>query len=323
MSDLYVATGDGFAHLKHEGEVWQLRLALEGSRVHTLVVDARHQSTLYCASTTEGVWKTGDGGVRWANLSSNIGSSRIASLAIGLADGALYAGGVPAALWVSHDDGKNWEELENLKLVDSATHWNTPFALDPASLCAIAPNPQHADWLLAGIEGAGVLLSTDGGWSWDDVRSNVGAGVLALLWHPAAPSHALALDENGAALSTDGGWSWQRADAGLQGLTPRAVCADPARAGAWFIAAADESGGAILSGDGQTPWQRLSDSWKTTGATPCALWAHADSLFVGYEDGAVARSSNGGRQWQPLLVTPAPLPALRALSGASTDQPPQ
>lgn len=322
MGDLYVATGDSFVRLTRHGDIWRAHFALEGSGAHTLIVDRRHDDAIYCASLSEGVWKTTDGGVRWANLSSNIGSSRIASLAFGHADGALFAGGVPGALWVSHDEGKNWEELENLKLLESASLWNDPLAFKPASLNVIAPNPQHADWLLAAIDGVGIVLSTDGGWSWDDAREEVGRTIRALKWHHHTPAHALAIDENGVALSIDGGWSWQRADDGLHDWQPRAILCDPNpdhRAN-WLLVANDARGSAaLLSGDGIAPWQsrviELPPSSPAVGVAPRALCECDGELFIGVENGAII-CSRDGQSWTDLAIQ-TQLGSLRALGVAN------
>jgi len=64
------------------------------------------------------------------------------SVAIGAADGALYAGTEPSRLFVSRD-GAGWEELEALQDIPSRERWSFPPRPWTHHVRWIAPDPHR------------------------------------------------------------------------------------------------------------------------------------------------------------------------------------
>ena len=56
MTELFVATGDGFAQITQRGSEWSVSTALSGTGVQCLALDPRRPGTLYAGSCGQGVW---------------------------------------------------------------------------------------------------------------------------------------------------------------------------------------------------------------------------------------------------------------------------
>ncbi len=331
MSTLYVATGDCFARLTpQEGNTSALtvRTSLHGSSVHCLVVDPHDSQTVYCGSSSEGIWKTTDGGGRWANVTPEMGEAGIYSLAVSPANGALYAGCEPSMLWVSHDGGRNWEELENLRLVPSAPTWSFPPRPWTSHVRSIAPNPHHADWLLVGIEQGGVMFSTDGGWSWDDHREAAHRDVHNLAWHPTTPARAYQTAGGGCAWSHDGGWSWETADKGLDLKYCWGLAIDPQDPNCWFASAAPDAAQAhSMLTQAAIYRRRNAGKWEKLGgglpdpltSMPYALAMDQSTLWAGMRNGEIWYSVDRGDNWQRATSVGEELNGIRALACVNDD----
>lgn len=338
---LYVATGDSFARLTShpnsgaqppdQSTLWDVHSALSGSGVSCLAVDPRDSRVIYCGSRSEGVWRSSNGGERWENVTPDMGDAAIFSLAISAADGALYAGCEPSMLWVSHDGGRNWDELENLRSIPSYSTWSFPPRPDTSHVRCIAPNPHHADWLLAGIEAGGVMFSSDSGWSWDDERPGAYRDAHALAWHPTMPARAYQAGGGGCALSTDGGWSWQVVNEGLDWTYCWALALDPDDVDGWFCTAAvsprqahadpgPSTRAAIYRRgkvqDSDAAWHKLGSAHGLPDplpAMPYALSMNRSGLFAGLANGDIWASRDRGERWHQLRLGAQKLDGVRAL----------
>ena len=158
---LYAATGESVARLDEAGDTWSVELSLAGGRALCLAADPRDPDTVYVGLGDDGVRKTGDGGRTWA--SSGLEGQQVFSIAVSAADGAVYAGTEPSALYLSDDGGETWRELTGLLELPSRPTWSFPPRPWTSHVRWIAPSPHDADLVLAGIELGGLMRSSDGG----------------------------------------------------------------------------------------------------------------------------------------------------------------
>jgi BNR/Asp-box repeat len=260
------------------------------------------------------VRKTTDAGRSWVDC--ELPDPGVFSLAVGAADGAVYAGTEPSRLFRSDDRGGSWRPLDALLELPSRPHWSFPPRPWTSHVRWIAPSPHDADLLLVGIELGGLMRTTDGGESWQDHRPGAQPDVHSIAWHPRAEGRAYEAGGGGAAWSDDGGETWSAADEGRDRHYTWAVAVDPEDAGLWYVSASTGPYAAHGGGDpqarlyrrrGDEPWHALAEP---VPAMPYALVATDGRLFAGLSDGQLRESRDRGETW----TASAKLPSLVALA---------
>src|SRR5262249_25837667 len=176
------------------------------------------------------------------------------------AQGRLYAGVDPGALFASDDDGACWREIESLTDHPTRARW-VPGG-GGLMVHSMAFDPTRPARLIIGISAAGVFRSDDGGRSWTpsntgiradflpDEAPEVGQCVHHMEMHPQQPDVIYQQNHCGVYRSDNAGDSWTDISAGL-----------PSRFGFPFA----------------------------------ALPRRGDTIFVVPEEGAEARVTAGGR----------------------------
>ncbi|MGR3708386.1 MAG: exo-alpha-sialidase [Alterinioella nitratireducens] len=145
------------------------------------------------------------------------------------AHGRLYAGGNPANLYVSTDNGETWTQSESLASFPDREQW-APGAAGLVLHSIVSHDDPAKLWL--GISAAGVFATEDGGESWARRNRISNADACDHHHHPAAPSggeighcvHNIARAEgdllyqqnhHGTYRSPDGGRVWHDISHGL------------------------------------------------------------------------------------------------------------
>jgi photosystem II stability/assembly factor-like uncharacterized protein len=197
----------------------QLRAAVAGSGVHlsgdggttwsaatTQPTDRRLKAavahpttptTLYAASHGSGVFKSTDGGANWATCANTGLNLNVYALVVD-GSGTLYAA-TPGGVFASADcDG--WTAKSSGLPNTAGTHSPTVLAVDPAT-----PGTVYA-----GVSGAGVYRSSNGGSSWSAATTQpANTALRALQVKPGATATLFAASRGaGAFKSTDGGATW-------------------------------------------------------------------------------------------------------------------
>ena len=303
---LYAATGESVARLDEAGDVWDVELSLVGSSVLCLAVDPRDPDTVYAGLGDDGVRKTSDGGRSW--VSSGLEGEQVFSIAVGAADGAVWAGTEPSALHRSDDGGETWRELAGLLELPSRPTWSFPPRPWTSHVRWIAPSPHDAAVVLAGIELGGLMRSTDGGETWQDGRPGSQPDVHSLAWHPRVPGRAYEAGGGGAAWSDDAGDTWHPADDGRDRHYTWSVAVDPADPELWYVSASTGPYAAHgRRGDPQARiFRRNGGAWDALDgglpdplpAMPYALVAAEERLFAGLANGELWESRSRGDAWQ-------------------------
>jgi photosystem II stability/assembly factor-like uncharacterized protein len=234
--------------------------------------------------------------------------SAVFSLAVSKADGAVYAGTEPSALYRSDDRGASWTELRGLLELPSRPTWSFPPRPWTSHVRWIAPSPHDHDLILVGIELGGLMRSTDRGMTWQDHRPGAQRDVHSLAWHPLIEGWAYEAGGGGAAWSEDSGDTWRQADEGMDRHYTWAVAADPRDPDLWYVSA---STGPFAAHGGDDPqariYRRRGRRWTPIGgglpepleAMPYALVTTDGHLFAGFADGQIWRSGDRGDSWRP------------------------
>jgi photosystem II stability/assembly factor-like uncharacterized protein len=302
---LYAATGTSFARLDEKNGAWEVSRGLAHSSAQCLAVDPADPETVYVGLASGGVRKTTDGGRVWAER--GLDGEQIFSVAVSAADGAVYAGTEPSALYRSDDAGETWGELETLLELPSQPTWSFPPRPWTSHVRWIAPSPHDADTLLVGIELGGLMRSTDGGATWQDHRPGAARDVHSLAWHPRVHGRAYEAGGDGAAWSDDGGDTWHPADEGRDRSYTWSVAVDPEDPGLWYVSASTGPYRAHGQGDPQAHvYRRRDGGWETLSgglpdplpSMPYALVAPDDRVFAGLASGELWESRDRGDTWK-------------------------
>jgi photosystem II stability/assembly factor-like uncharacterized protein len=321
---LYAATGDAIARLDQSAGGWTAYVFLTGSGAQCLAVDPSDPETVYAGLREGGVQRTPDGGRTWTDC--GLPQPGVFSLAVSAADGAVYAGTEPSALYRSDDRGESWRELEGLLELPSRPTWSFPPRPWTSHVRWIAPSPHDADLLLVGIELGGLMRSTDGGETWQDHRPGAQADVHSLAWHQQAAGRAYEAGGGGAAWSGDGGETWHPADEGRDRHYTWSVAVDVDEPDLWYVSASTgpyaAHGGRdpearIFRRRGEEPWQPLAGGLpEPIPAMPYALVATDGLLLAGLASGEIWVSTDRGDSWSEAVVAGDPLTRLHALAAA-------
>lgn len=298
-----VATGASLVRVL-DGEV---SIVLERPGLQCVALDPRRAEHVVAGSRGGGVWESDDGGETWHD--AELPAADVFSVAVSAADGAVYAGCEPSALWVRRG-GDGWQELSALRELPSAPTWSFPPRPWTSHVRWVAPSPHDAGLLLAGIELGGLMRSTDGGDTWADHRPGAQRDVHQLAWHPNDPGHAYEAAGGGAARSRDGGERWEPADDGRDRHYAWALAVDPADPEQWFVSAAPgpfEAHGdraaraALYRRRGDAPWEELDlGLGRPLETMPYGLAFSGSTLVCGLRDGRLLASEDLGETWRAL-----------------------
>ncbi len=316
----------GVAHRAFVGQVAEY--AVRDRRTGTYWAAVTHGQFgphLYYADDPTGEWTEADGPAFPEEAGASV--DRIWIVQPGAADGELWAGVAPAALFHSRDDGKSWQL--NRALWDDPTRPQWEGGFGGLCLHSICPWPGEPRRLAVGISAAGVWLTDDGGGSWRRGVSGLVAGYLPeearedalmhcihkMLRSPVEPDTLYMQYHGGVYRSDDAGAHWH--DIGVSSGLPAEFGfplvvhpRDPDRA--WVIPL-------VADYDRVTPDGRLR-VWGTRDRG--ASWQPSDTglpqrdayltvlrqafcddgrdplgLYFGTESGAVFASADGSESW--------------------------
>jgi hypothetical protein len=306
---IFVCTGERLMRLERHNRAWTAEAVLDGGGVQCVAVDG---ARVLAGTRGRGAFVSGDAGDSWEPV--KLPESDVFSVAIGAADGALYAGTEPSRLFVSR--AGRWEELEALQDIPSRERWRFPPRPWTHHVRWIAPDPRHAERLLVGIELGGVMYSDDGGATFSDHRPDAKLDVHCLAWHPRAEGRAYQAAGDGAAWSRDGGRTFQAADTGRDLGYCWGLALDPDDPERWYVSASSGPYAAHSGVRARGRLYRWHGAWRPlalAGDTmPYALAVTGGELVAGLADGRILRSGDRGSSWEQLSVRVEAILALAA-----------
>jgi len=333
---LFATTGDTVARLDidHDGSVTTASF-LEGSGAQCIAADPHDPNRVFVGTFDNGVMRTLDGGETWAPTGASIPNARVLSIAVSPVDrpggrSAVYAGTEPSALFRTADDGLSWEAFPTLGELPSASTWSFPPRPWTHHVRWIAFHPADAGTVYAGIELGGVMVSRDGGGTWEDRKPGSQHDAHVIATHPAAPARVYEAAGGGVARSDDAGGTWRPADDGMDRHYVWGLAVDVADPDLWYVSATyganyahhrDGDARAVLyRRRGQSPWEALggprSGLPQPQPFMPYALVAprgRANALIAGMQNGTLFLTADAGATWQ---MAETGLTSLRALSEA-------
>lgn len=261
MTELLVGTKKGLFVLRGEpgaGEPFQIASrAFPGDIVEFATRDPRtgryfasHTSGFYgprlmYADDPTGEWLQADGPA--FPEGGDMSLERIWMIMPGEADGLLYAGVAPAALFTSTDSGESWSLNDSLWKEHQAGDWQP--GAGGLALHSICPWPGDPQRLAVGVSAAGVWITDDGGQTWrtgydgivpEYMPEEAREGTNVLCVHnmhraPTRPERLFMQFHGNVYRSDDEGSSWHEIKAGLPSGFGFPLVIDPADADSAYV----------------------------------------------------------------------------------------
>lgn len=352
--NLLVGTHKGGFLLQSDADrkEWQLSEPFfGGTDVHHLTLDTRGDTpTMYAAvnspwwgpsvrvSTDMGkTWDEPETGIKF-DESSGLTVEKVWQITPGglTAEGVVYAGIDPGALFRSDDNGKNWVEIKGLTEHPTRDQWGP--GAGGMMVHSICPHPFDPNRLQIAISAAGTFETRDGGETWTprnkgvladflpDQYPEVGQCVHHLEAHPSRPDLLYAATHSGVYRSNTGGEQWTDISEGLPSRFGFTALVHPLEddtvyvvpiEGPEFRAPVDRSLAVYRSRERGTEWERLDAGLPGPEAFP-NVYRQASSadqidptgLYIGTTNGEIYASLDNGDSWELIASN---LPAVYSL----------
>jgi len=281
---------------KKDGAGWISR-GLDVTTGYCVVFDPFDKSHLFIANTDIGLMESKDGGESWMSATMNNGIPRK---------------WINSTYWLTFDPevkGRAW-----------------------ASMSDVHDLPRPKMWRRTGVAGyeGGILVTEDGGKSWQPVSKNIGeAAITHVLIDPSSNKEARTLYAcafgKGVYKSVDGGITWKQKNKGIDGKEPfawRIVNDDKNKRLFLIVSRRSENGsfgneqdGAVyLSDDGAESWVKMSLPAGTNGPTSfvtdpgntdrllLSAWGRTTvGKFSPDTGGGIFLSKDNGKTWKQVL----------------------
>ncbi len=265
--------------------------------------------TICVGTVGSGAWLSPDGGESWRRVGKGLWSeSRIFALTVHPKEPRTVFAGANDGVYKSTDGAQSFEKL--------------PSPMDDLDVWRIAIDPVNPEIMFAGTRPAALFRSTDGGAHWQKLKAEIAEDcpnvriprVTALTVDPSDPRQVWAgIEVDGVLHSTNGGDSWSR--------VPLEAIPDP---DIHDIAVTVNGGTTVLT---STPREIFAStdrgkSWRGLGVSdqfslrycrhltqkegdPATLFCATGNGAAG-DMGAIQRSTDGGKRWQPLSLPAEP-----------------
>lgn len=255
--------------------------------VSFLAVGANAPNTIYAAST-DGIYRSTDGGATWTKTPSTGLSSPtfVNALAVDPSNSSGAYVGLFSNLYKTTDGGNNWNQV------------TLPVTFP--SVNSIVFDPATASTMYVG-SGSGVFKSTDSGSTWITQNNFNIAGtpnVRVLAIDPSTPLTIYAgTFNNGLFKSTNGGGVWTAMNSGMGGPSPttiNAIVIDPANTSTIYTGHGS-SGGINKSTNGATSWTPLTNGVPQGQIN--GMVATTSAVYAAISGSGVIKTTNGGDNW--------------------------
>lgn len=320
--------------VRHFGEV-PVDFACFDPRTGTYLAGATHFPEEFAEYAPGGItgpqlWYTDDLNGEWRQAtgltfpeSSGAKLEKIWAIQPGEADGEVWAGVAPAALFRSTDGGRTWEL--NLGLWDQPSRPGWQAGGGGLCLHSICPYPGDPQKLTVAISAAGVWHTEDGGASWerrvkglprwpeDAADEEQVQCVHNVHRSPAQPETLYLQFHNGVFRSDDGAVTWQPIEQGLPSNFGLPMAVDPTNADrAFVIPLASEMDRVTTDGkvrvyetaDRGASWRPLQEGLPQQGAflttlrqAFCTDGQDPLGMFFGATSGNLYGTADGGASW--------------------------
>jgi photosystem II stability/assembly factor-like uncharacterized protein len=213
---LYVGTSKGvFATRFKDGACETPTLSLTGAFPRAMAGAPGHPERVYAAAANDGLYRTTDAGRSW----SRVFEGDVRAITIDPTnDDVVYVGTEPVHLYRSDDAGDTWHELGGILDLPEEVKKNWWFPNEPhlGHILQIFVHPDDPRLLYVSVEHGGIVRSSDGGATWEDVSQ--GIDYLDIHMVATAPhrfDRFFAATAQGFYATPDPAEGWQRSETGF------------------------------------------------------------------------------------------------------------
>ena len=261
---LAIGTNDGIVMLEKKDGAWEVAArALSGVRVEGVCLTANGMM----AATEEGVFECGEDSSAWKQTLADVDAR---CLAVTL-DGIAFVGADAAQLYRRLPAEEGFSDVASFRNLPTYGTWTFPVSPHLPNIRSMVASPTMPGRVYVGVEVGGVMLTEDGGETWQEARESIHPDIHRLAAAPDDGDHVFAVTGVGFYRSQDAARSWQSRCDGLETLYTITLANDPANR------------------------QRLYAS--ATLGRPRNWNARPEGAVA-----KVYRSDDGGSQWRPLMA---------------------
>ena len=256
------------------------------------VVVAPNAANIIYEATTDGIYRSTDGGATWTKGTGTglQSGSFISGMAVHPTNSSTLFMGVFSGLLKSTDGGNTWNPVVTAPLTFG-------------TISCIVFDPSTPSTMYVGA-GNGAFKSTDSGATWV-TQNNFGVpgtpNVRAIAIDPTAPLTIYAGTlGSGFFKSTNGGSVWTAMNNGMGGPSPtviNTIVIDPANS-ATIYTGHGSTGGINKSTNGATSWTPLTNGIPQFSQVN-AMAATTSGVFAAVGNTGIIKTTNGGTNWTP------------------------
>ncbi len=341
----YLASTNGLRVLNgSNGKFVETGSFFDGRTLEHLTGAREDPDLVFAAVAFDGGYRTDNGGRSWTKILDG----DVRTFTVDPHDErVVYAGAGPIRLYRSEDAGVTWRTVDSLLALPEEVQkqWSVPAAYAgriPPHVRHIFIHPDDRSLVYVSLEHGGIVVSRDGGASWEDASRGIDYLDMHMLRNlPGDREKYFVSSARGFFRTGNGGGAWRRAETGMphgytekysyshewlfcppakKGASPRIVLGGARGSpGIWWREECTPQGHILISDD-------EGDSWRSTetldAALPWAPWVllhhpeDENTIFAGMGDGArgfgfdpgkrgdgaLYRSTDRGDSWEPVLA---------------------
>jgi photosystem II stability/assembly factor-like uncharacterized protein len=329
LVDLHLLTWNGVVKARFapgSGKAEVVASGLEGENMRALHADPFDERRLYACSVTD-TYLSEDAGDSWQWLpAGGVDYRELWTMAVHpTRPNEVYAGTMPAMVYVSDNGGRSFRELAGFRDIPSYGRWTFPPAPHSPTIRAITLDARVPDEILVGVEEGGVMRSRDRGQTWEDIsgpwadsvfpKHNDPTGLLpreecqhvdgrvyrdvhSVLRHPTKLDTIFAATGFGVFRTDDAGQSWRRLEYGMERGYSVPIAIHPEAPDRLFVGAGYH---------GPPAWK--GPKAARTGPFTASRWSKDRFPETGGALSEVVRSEDGGETWTKVSGGSGGLPA--------------
>ena len=315
MDRLYAALPDRVAVVDVDNDGAQVNretVPAPDASLQCVAVSPADPDVVCCGTADHGLLSSTDAGASWTRV-DGIDGARVTSVTAASTDEGVtwWAGTEPSRVYRSRD-ALTWTACDGLTDLPSSSSWAFPPRPHTHHVRWIQVDPHDPDHLYVAVEAGALVLTFDGGQTWEDRVEGSRRDTHSMATHSDAPGRAYCAAGDGYAETSDGGETWEHPQDGLNHRYCWSVVVDPSDPEHRLLSSARGAMSAHRAGSaatyvyrrrGDDPWERLDGLPMGDGVTRYVLTVGSEGFYALSNAGLF--HSPAGETWERLPLSVA------------------